>query len=155
MEPLSHNLDPEDVPAGFTLGNPLGGGAPASGSDGSAAAASQKQQQQESILEQALTADARARLRRIQLVKPSKAAAVEAIICNMAMAGQLPGPITEDKLIQMLEQRNPPPNSQPTAAAAASGGGTKAQLMTSTSISIQRKKYSLDSDDDDNDDDLL
>jgi len=74
----------------------------------------------------------------IQLVKPAKASAVEALITNMAIGGKLQARITEGKLIEMLE-------------------GIGAQQSKPSSINIQRKKYAFDSDDsdDDNDDDLL
>jgi programmed cell death protein 5 len=141
LQPVS-NLDPNDIPAGFTVADP---NRPASASAASAAAAEggdSAAAQKLAVLEQALTMEARARLRRIQLVKPDKAAAVESVIYNLAMSGKLPGPISEDKLIELLERKNNAPAATRDAQRA-------------SSISIQRKKYAMDSDDDDNDDDLL
>ena len=145
LQPVS-NLDPSDVPAGFSMADPNGGTTHAAAGGGAADDAqnnaAQQQQQQQAILEQALTPDALARLRRIKLVKPAKAAAVERAICNMAASGKLAAVITEGKLIEMLERGN-----------AKESTGVAAQLKNS--ISIQRKKYAMDSDDDDNDDDLM
>ena len=141
LQPVS-SIDPSDLPEGFTTSDsPLG--APSSSKNENAAVAQRQQEmeaQKQAILEQALTPDALARLRRIKLVKQEKALQVENAIASMALSGKLPGPINEGKLIEMLERGN----------AAASKNGT------GKSISIQRKKYALDSDDeDDNDDDLL
>lgn len=144
LQPVS-NLDPSDVPAGFSMADPNGGTTHAAAGGGAADDAQNNaaQQQQQAILEQALTPDALARLRRIKLVKPAKAAAVERAICNMAASGKLAAVITEGKLIEMLERGN-----------AKESTGVAAQLKNS--ISIQRKKYAMDSDDDDdNDDDLM
>lgn len=117
--------------------------APAAGGGGGASASNGEDAQKQAVLEQALTPDALARLRRIKLVKPSKAAAVENAIVNMAVSGKLSAAITEGKLIELLERGNA---KETTGAAAAH----------KNSIQIQRKKYAMDSDDeDDNDDDLM
>jgi programmed cell death protein 5 len=148
LHPAS-DLDPSDLPEGFTT-EPSDIAAGRVGGPGGDAAHQQQQRRQQqaeidaqkqAILEQALTADALARLRRIKLVKRDKAAHVENVIAGMAMSGKLPGPINEGKLIEMLERGN-----------RASSSSSSAERT----ISIQRKKYVLDSDDDDdNDDDLL
>ena len=99
-------------------------------------------EQKQMVMEQACTSEALARLGRIRLVKPDKAAAVENMIVSMAMQGKLPGRINEGKLIEILERGSMSKNS---------ASQEKAQR-----ISIQRKQYAMDSDDDDdNDDDLL
>lgn len=122
-------LDASELPEGFTMADP----GPAQPQQ------QQKQQQQQeqkqAILEQALTQDALARLRRIKLVK--NVDALENGIVSMAMTGKLPGPITEGKLIEMLERTNP-----------------HNRANNKADIQIQRKKYAFDSDDEDNDDDL-
>ena len=92
------------------------------------------------ILEQACTQEALARLGRIKLVKPDKAASVENMIVSLAVQGKLPGKINEGKLIEILERGN-------MKKAGASDSGSK--------ISIQRKRYAFDSDDDDDDDEDL
>ena len=124
-------IDPKDLPEGFQAQNPHGGND----------AQQQQQQKQQmvqeqtaAILQQALTADALARLNRIRLVKEDKAKKLEAAIVNMAMSGRLPGRINEGKLIEMLERGN-------------------ARETAPSSINIQRKKYAFDSDEEDDDDD--
>jgi programmed cell death protein 5 len=97
------------------------------------------QEQKQMILEQAMDGDALARLGRIKLVRPDKAASVENTIISMAMQGRLPGPISEGKLIEILERGN-----RKEAATAA---------QSSSTINIQRKNYAMDSDNDDDDDD--
>jgi programmed cell death protein 5 len=99
----------------------------------------QVQEQKQMILEQACTQEALARLGRIKMVKPGKAASVENAIVSMAMQGRLQGgKINEGKLIEMLER-----------------GGRQAAQQSSGSINIQRKRYAFDSDDDDDDDEDL
>lgn len=131
LQPVT-DVDPSVLPEGFTTG---GASSPSATDPQKPAAEEQKQ----SILEQALTPDALARLRRIKLVKADKATAVENAIASMALSGKLPGPISEAKLIEMLERR-----------------GATEDKSSSSSISFQRKKYAMDSDsEDDNDDDLM
>lgn len=143
---ISTEVSAEEIPEGFTAADPsnLDAAAAGGGGGGASAAAAQAEAaeaQREAILQQALTPDALARLRRIKLVKPDKAKSVEKAIASMAMQGRLPGPINEGKLVEMLER------GAGTAGGAAAGSGA---------VSIQRKKYAFDSDDDDdNDDDLL
>ena len=129
------NIDPNDLPAGFQAAAPSGGG---SGNNHGASQAAAEDEQRLAILQQALTPEALARLRRIKLVKESNAKQVENGIIALAMSNKLPGRITEGKLIEMLER------------------GSAAKSQKQASISIQRKKYAFDSDDeDDNDDDLM
>lgn len=127
LEPVT-KIDPSQLPEGFSAADPNEAAAPSQ--------QNQQDEQKESVLQQALTPDALARLRRIKLVKDKKATQVENAIVRLAMSGQLPGRINEGKLIEMLER-----------------GSAK---TTTSSISIQRKRYAFDSDDeDDNDDDLM
>ena len=128
------NIDPSELPEGFKAAAPPGGSGGGGGNDQGVAAEEQRQH----ILQQALTPEALARLRRIKLVKEGTAKKVENGIIAMAMNGKLPGQINEGKLIEMLER------------------GSAQESKNQTSISIQRKKYAFDSDDDDdNDDDLM
>jgi programmed cell death protein 5 len=122
------DIDPSELPEGFSRG-------PASGNTGDAA--SQQDEQKQAILQQALTPDALARLRRIKLVKKEKAEQVENVIASMAMSGKLPGQISEDKLIEMLERGNRKNASSNEASGV---------------INIQRKNYAMDSDEEDDDD---
>lgn len=135
-------LAPEDIPEGFSSVDPHGGGG---GGDNAPSADQAKkaaiQEQKQMIMEQACTKEALARLGRIKLVKPDKAAAVENLIVSMAMQGKLPGPINEGKLIEILER--------------GSMSGARGASSQEQRISIQRKNYGMDSDDEvDNDDDL-
>jgi programmed cell death protein 5 len=131
------NVGMDELPEGFTAVNP-NGGAPGQTSE----AEFKKQailEQKQMILEQAMDSQALARLGRIRLVKPEKAASVENTIVSMAMQGKLKGKINEGKLVEILERKT-------RAEAVSSGSG-------SGGIQIQRKRYSLDSDDEDDDDD--
>ena len=129
------NIDPSQLPDGFQMASAPGAGG---GGDQQQAAAAAAEEQRLAMLQQALTPEALARLRRIKLVKESAAKSVENSIITMAVNGKLPARITEAKLVEMLERAS----------------ASKAQHQTS--ISIQRKKYAFDSDDeDDNDDDLM
>eukprot|EP00536_Pseudo-nitzschia_multiseries_P000275 jgi/Psemu1/62546/estExt_Genemark1.C_40049 len=127
----------DELPDGFTQANPHGG---ASGGNSEAEFKQLAiQEQKQMILEQAMDSQALARLGRIRLVKPQKAADIEKTIVSMAMQGKLPGKINEGKLVEILERK-----SRAEAQAAESA---------SHNIQIQRKRYSMDSDDEDDDDD--
>ena len=131
------NINPSDMPDGFSTVDPNG---PSQSNGGDQHKQQAAKEQKAMILDQACTQEALARLGRIKLVKPEKAAAVENSIVSMAMQGKLPGKISEDKLIEILERGSMKP-----------GGAAPASR-----INIQRKRYGFDSDDeDDNDDDLL
>jgi programmed cell death protein 5 len=146
---MDNNLvNPNELPEGFSLTDP--------NNPQSSAGAGQHQEaefkrqaveeQKQMILEQSMDSDALARLGRIKLVKPSKAVQIENSIVSMAMSGKLPGPITEAKLVEILERTS---RKEAISAAHAAGSGGAGP----SGINIQRKKYSLDSDDDDDDDD--
>lgn len=123
-------VDPSSLPAGFSVNDP-------NQTPQQAAQKLQQDEQASNILSQALSPDALARLKRIKLVKPDKIAAIEKAIVHMALNGKLAAPMSEGKLIELLERSN----------------HSKAQQSKSSSgIHIQRKKYSLDSDESDDDD---
>jgi programmed cell death protein 5 len=127
------NLKSEELPAGFSSADPNNA---ASGAD---AEAHGEDEQKQAILQQALTPDALARLRRIKLVKPERVTKIENQIVSLALQGKLPGPINEGRIIEMLERM-----------------GMNQSAVATNKISIQRKKYAFDSDDEeDNDDDLM
>jgi programmed cell death protein 5 len=139
MDKLSPaNVGMDELPEGFSAVNPNGGGPGGNGGEPNFKNQAQLEQKQ-MILEQALDSQALARLGRIRMVKPEKAASVENAIISMAMQGKLPGKINEAKLVEILERR-----SRQAAGASES---------SSSGIQIQRKRYSLDSDDDEDDDD--
>mmetsp|Transcript_29977 Transcript_29977/g.70657 ORF Transcript_29977/g.70657 Transcript_29977/m.70657 type:complete len:140 (-) Transcript_29977:139-558(-) len=129
---------PDELPDGFTQANPNGGGGGTTSDADFKKMAIQEQRQM--ILEQAMDSQALARLGRIRLVKPQKAADVENTIVSMAMQGKLPGKINEGKLVEILERK--------------SRAEARASETASQGIQIQRKRYALDSDDDDDDDDI-
>ena len=103
---ISANVTADEIPEGFTSADPNraagASGGPGADSQSKAQAA---EAQKQAILEQAMTPEALARLRRIKLVKAEKAAKLEGAIAQMAMNGRLPGPINEGKLIEMLERQ--------------------------------------------------
>jgi len=57
-----------------------------------------------SILNQVLTQEARARLNTLRIAKPEKGQKIEAMLIQMAQTGQLGGKIGEDDLIGLLEK---------------------------------------------------
>lgn len=84
---------------------------------GKAPASAEEQQQQEeareaaeeqrrSMLSALLQPGARERLARIALVKPDKARGVEEIILRAARSGQIREKVSEERLIELLEQVN-------------------------------------------------
>mmetsp|Transcript_26201 Transcript_26201/g.87776 ORF Transcript_26201/g.87776 Transcript_26201/m.87776 type:complete len:131 (-) Transcript_26201:598-990(-) len=102
----------------------------------------QQQQQQkqaeearEEMLMQLLTADARARLARLAMVKADKARRVEDTVIRMARAGQLRGQVDEGMVIRILEQV----------------GGMDSEVKAKK-IVFNRRRYDDDDDDDDDDD---
>ena len=96
------------------------------------------------ILDQILEPEAAARMKRLALTRKEKARAVEDSLINAATNGRLGGKVTEEQLIQMLEQIS----GEDTSTAASNGNKGK--------VNIQRRKYGMDDDDDDdNDDDLM
>ena len=118
-----------DLPPGFTAG----------GSVNPEEEAKRKEmaEYRESMLSQILQPAARERLKRLSLVKPEKAQAVENQLITMAQKRQLPGPVSEANLVKMLEDLG-------------------RQQAASSTVKVDRKKYLADDDDyDDNDDDLL
>lgn len=82
MSGMPGNIAPADVaaselPEGFSLAGPGGGGG-GGGPDSAADQAAQRDAQRQSILEQAMTPDALARLRRVKVseIRPHRAAIV-------------------------------------------------------------------------------
>ena len=162
-------IDPNDLPAGFTLQDPHHNGGNTNISNGSTAtnaSMQQQQQQKQSMLEQVMEPDALARLRRIQLVKPQKATMLENAILQLATTNKLSEPISDGKFVEMLERQIAQEhrrsahastrNDNDDTTATLSSTSSASNINSSSGISIRRKKYAIDSDDDDeNDDDLL
>ncbi|PHT55742.1 hypothetical protein CQW23_04228, partial [Capsicum baccatum] len=80
------------------------------------------------MLTQLLTPEARARVARIALVKPDKARGVEDVIIRAAQYGQITEKVSEQKLIELLEQIN-------------------TQTTKQTKVTIQRRRNVLEDDD--------
>lgn len=108
------------------------GGAP--GAEDQQAAAAQRAQEDEqrmAMLAAILLPQARERLARIRLVKPEKARAIEEMIIGAARQGALREKVTEERLIELLEQVN-----------------ERAEKKTTVTIQRRRRAFDDDSDDD-------
>ncbi|EFJ24174.1 hypothetical protein SELMODRAFT_415003 [Selaginella moellendorffii] len=79
------------------------------------------------MLARVLLPEARERLSRIALVKPEKAKGVEDLILHSAQRGQITEKVSEERLIQLLEQINE-------------------QTKKTTKVTIQRRRNVLDDD---------
>merc|ERR1712012_165394 len=87
----------------------VGGPGKMQGDPGSQAQAQEDKMRQvedmkNSILNQVLTQEARARLNTLRIAKPEKGQKIEAMLIQMAQTGQLGGKIGEDDLIGLLEK---------------------------------------------------
>lgn len=93
----------------------------------------QEEQQREAaerrtmMLARVLSSEARERLARIALVKPDKAKGVEDVILRSAQYGQITEKVSEERLIQLLEQINE-------------------QTQKNTKVVIQRRRNVMDDD---------
>ncbi|XP_076035989.1 programmed cell death 5 [Oratosquilla oratoria] len=90
----------------------------------------QQQQAMNSILNQVLDQQARARLNTIMLAKPEKGKKIETMVLQMATSGQIGGKLSENDLIGLLER-------------------VSAQMQKTTTVKFDRRRAALDSDDDD------
>ncbi|GAA5983119.1 hypothetical protein JCM11641_004919 [Rhodosporidiobolus odoratus] len=130
-------------------GGPPGGGPP-SGMGGAPGAAggqggedqaqqvAQEDERRRGVMSQILSAEARERLSRIALVKPDRARAIEQLLMRMAQSGQLRGRVSEDQLIDVLDQVEAMEKGQ---------GGQAGGQKTAGKITFTRKS-AYDSDDD-------
>ncbi|GAA5960508.1 hypothetical protein JCM3765_003659 [Sporobolomyces pararoseus] len=127
------------MPAGGIPGGSAGpaGGAGAGGEDQAAKMAAEEEQRR-TIMRQILSTEARERLSRIALVKPERARAIEQLLMRMAQSGQLRGRVSEDQLIDVLDQVEAMEKGQ----SGSSGSGSKA----AGKITFTRKS-AYDSDD--------
>ncbi|KAF2350086.1 PDCD5-related protein [Trinorchestia longiramus] len=96
--------------------------------------AQQEQQEQQeaakkSIVGQALSQEAAARLNTIRLAKPDKGKQLEAYIVNLATSGRMMGKMTEPELISIVEELNK-------------------HTSKSTKVKFDRRRAALDSDSD-------
>ncbi|GAA6000345.1 hypothetical protein JCM10207_007972 [Rhodosporidiobolus poonsookiae] len=119
--------------------SPAPGGAGAQGGgDDAAQQMAQQDEQRRGLMSQMLSPEARERLSRIALVKPDRARAIEQLLVRMAQSGQIRGRVSEDQLIDVLDQVEAMERGQ-------SGAG--AAQKTSGKITFTRKS-AYDSDDD-------
>ncbi|KAJ6547013.1 PDCD5-related protein [Mycena capillaripes] len=102
------------------------------GGEDEAAKRAQEEQMRRDVMATVLDTAARERLSRIALVSPERSKQIEGILLRMVQSGQLRGRVTENQLIDLLEQMED-----------AQGGG-KAASKKST-IVFQRRR---DPDDD-------
>ncbi|GAA5865663.1 hypothetical protein JCM3774_004955 [Rhodotorula dairenensis] len=131
--------------ASSSSSSPAGLGAPP-GPPGTGAGAgedaAQKQaaedERRRTMMSQILSPEARERLSRIALVKPDRARAIEQLLARMAQSGQLRGRVSEDQLIDVLDQVEAMEKGQ--------GGGAGAK--SASKITFTRKAAYDDSDDD-------
>ncbi|CAH9121928.1 unnamed protein product [Cuscuta epithymum] len=90
------------------------------------------EEQRQMMLSQIMTSEARGRgggpVARIALVKPEKARGVEDLILRAAQVGQIKEKVSEERLIQLLEQIN-------------------TQGTRQTKVTIQRRRSVLEDDD--------
>ncbi|CAO1370842.1 unnamed protein product [Diamesa serratosioi] len=90
----------------------------------------QQKDMMNSMLNQLLDQDARARLNTLKIGKPEKAQMVEQMIVRMAQSGQIGGKLDDAQLVQILESLNQ-------------------QMPRSTStVKFDRRRAALDSDSD-------
>ncbi|MGQ4914862.1 MAG: DNA-binding protein [Candidatus Asgardarchaeia archaeon] len=64
----------------------------------------QYEMQKDAILRQLLTADARSRLTNLKMVKPELAEQIELQLINLAQAGRIRSPLTDDQLKALLKK---------------------------------------------------
>lgn len=106
-----------------------GGGAPQNLEQQQAQEEQQREaaERRQMMLARVLSSEARERLARIALVKPDKAKGVEDVILRGAQYGQITEKVSEERLIQLLEQINE-------------------QTQKNTKVVIQRRRNVLDDD---------
>ncbi|KAH9923920.1 DNA-binding TFAR19-related protein [Epithele typhae] len=110
-----------------------GGGAGGAKGEDDGAKQQAEEQMRRDLLATVLDSAARERLARIALVSPERARQIEVILLRMAQSGQLRGKVSEEQLIDLLDQIDGAQSKT------ASGKG---------SIVFQRRKGGFDDDDD-------
>ncbi|KAJ8295876.1 hypothetical protein OF846_001215 [Rhodotorula toruloides] len=85
----------------------MGGAGPSAGAGGGEEAAQRvamEDERRRTMMSQILSSEARERLSRIALVKPERAKSIEQLLMRMAQSGQIRGKVSEDQLIDVLDQ---------------------------------------------------
>ncbi|KAJ6608630.1 PDCD5-related protein, partial [Mycena sp. CBHHK59/15] len=77
---------------------------PQQGGEDEAAKRAQEEQMRRDVMATVLDTAARERLSRIALVSPERSKHIEGILMRMVQSGQLRGKVTENQLIDLLEQ---------------------------------------------------
>ncbi|KAH3685516.1 hypothetical protein WICPIJ_003510 [Wickerhamomyces pijperi] len=95
---------------------------------------SQQQSGLNAALDQVLEPEAKARLSRVNLVKPERARAVEQYIMKLAQTGQIRRKLSEDDIVEILD-----------------GIARDEQQRNKTSIVFSRKQSAFDDEDDEDD----
>ncbi|EIM90284.1 DNA-binding TFAR19-like protein [Stereum hirsutum FP-91666 SS1] len=106
------------------------GGAGGQGGEEEAANRQREEQMRGDLLATVLEPAARERLSRISLVSPERSRQIEGILLRMAQSGQLRGRVSENQLIDLLEQAE------------------EAQSKTAAKGTIKFQRRELDDDDD-------
>ncbi|GAA5916044.1 Sdd2p [Sporobolomyces salmoneus] len=135
--PSSSRLPPGAAPGAGGAG---AGGPGGAGGEDQAAKMAAEEEQRRTIMRQILSNEARERLSRIGLVKPERARSIEQLLMRMAQSGQLRGRVSEEQLIDVLDQVEAMEKGQ--SGAGGAGSGSKA----AGKITFTRKS-AYDSDD--------
>ncbi|GAA5877677.1 hypothetical protein JCM16303_000202 [Sporobolomyces ruberrimus] len=139
----SGGAPPSRLPTGAAgmSGGPGGPGGPGTGGGEDQAAKMQAEdEQRRTVMRQILSNEARERLSRIGLVKPERARAIEQLLMRMAQSGQLRGRVSEDQLIDVLDQ------VEAMEKGGSGGGGSGSGSKSAGKITFTRKS-AYDSDD--------
>ncbi|KAL7343729.1 double-stranded DNA-binding domain-containing protein [Rhodotorula toruloides] len=109
-----------------------GGAGPSAGAGGGEEAAQRVAMEDEmrrTMMSQILSPEARERLSRIALVKPERAKSIEQLLMRMAQSGQIRGKVSEDQLIDVLDQVEAMERGQSGAGGQKSGSKITAHLV--------------------------
>ncbi|GHJ85088.1 hypothetical protein NliqN6_1490 [Naganishia liquefaciens] len=121
-------------------------GAPGQGEEDPAAKAQAQAQEEEmrrTLMGQILEPDARERLSRIALTRPSLARQIEELLVRMARSGQLKGKVGDTELKGLLEQVSSQSPLQANPSTVQAGSRTRS---LGAGITIQRKRDESESD---------
>ncbi|TFJ85369.1 hypothetical protein NSK_003328 [Nannochloropsis salina CCMP1776] len=137
MEPAGElDLPPGFTAAGAGLSGAGGRGMSTEEMEAQKAKHAEMEERRQFMLDQILSPEARERLARIAIVRKEKVRGVQDMLIQAATSGRLRGKVSEEQLIEMLEQVSSQVDKK------------------ATKVTIQRRRC-LDEDEDDNDDDML